>query len=85
MFEIRYKGDKPPTNSQILSILHEQYPDKTFSIGDGGTIVESYRFQPELKKPVIRREEVVARTGSLAVAEASIPDDYLGRVMSNDL
>ena len=46
--EFRHTLGRPLTDGEILALLRAKHPDKLFSIGQCGEIVESYRDQPTL-------------------------------------
>ena len=87
-YEISYSGARAPRDSEILAMLRRDYPDKDFAIHNG-TIVESYRTQPSyeemLKKSRWHRPERAAAARAVALAETETADDYIGRVMSNEV
>lgn len=61
---IEYGGDRPSTQ-QILSSLNSQYPDRIFTEGPAGTIVESERPDAQ-RRPLadlLRRQEEVGVQG----------------------
>ncbi|MEO5949660.1 MAG: hypothetical protein ABIP74_04610 [Candidatus Saccharimonas sp.] len=87
-YEITCTPGRTLKDSEILATLRRDYPDKDFSIHNG-TITESYRIQPDYKtmlqnSPWRRAKKAVAELAVAAVEEES-SDDYIGRVMSNQV
>ena len=48
--EITHNLGRPITDRELLEVLRAQNPDKTFEIGAGGAVVESFRQQPQYNK-----------------------------------
>lgn len=87
-YEIGYSTSQAPRDAEILAVLRRDYPDKDFGIHNG-TIIESYRSQPDyqtmLKNSPWYRATKAAAKRVVAVTERDPADDYIGRVMSNDV
>ena len=75
--EFRHTLGRPLTDGEILALLRAKHPDKVFSIGQCGEIVESYRDQPTLvptRAELLRNDEVLremreAMVGYVAVSQ----------------
>lgn len=84
-YEIAYTVGNKPTDADILRTLREQNPDKDFALHNG-TIVESYKTQPDFDE-MLRNSRWPGRAqnelGVLAAAAANADD--LDRMMSNKL
>lgn len=86
-YEIRSTGNQPPRDAEILAVLRREFPDKEFAIHNG-TIVESYRTQPDYDTMLENAPWYRARAAAAerAVAVVTDPaDNYIDRVMSNDV
>lgn len=88
-YEITYPVGHTLRNAEILAVLSEQYPDKVFQVQHDGTISESYRTQPDfqamLENSPWYRVRMAAATRVVAMSEVDPNDDYIRRVMSNDV
>ena len=80
--EFTHTFDRPLTNSEILAALRRDNPSKDFAIGPGGSIIESYKTQPdydfEVSRPMVDR--VAASVGATAISS-----EALDRMMTSDL
>ncbi len=87
-YEISYSGSRPPRDAQILAQLRAEYPDKDFTIHNG-TIVESYRTQPSYQEMLTNsrwhRPAEAAGARAVALTKGETADEYIGRVMSNEV
>ena len=73
---------RPLEDQEILAALSAQHPEKKFSIGPGGTIVESYREQPVYPE---RTSIVVDPTTKVELGNRAADAVALERMMSSEL
>jgi len=88
-YEIITPAGHVPRDAEILAVLRRDFPDKDFGIHNG-TIIESYRTQPDYKtmlehSPWYHRTTRAAALRAVAVTESNDSSDYMARVMSNDV
>jgi len=88
-YEIANLAGYVPGDAEILAVLRRDFPGKDFTVHNG-TIIESYRTQPDYKtmlehSPWYHRTTRAAASRVVAATESNDSSDYMARVMSNEV